>query len=115
FVPWIEETASFAATDTGGKIVGYIRSRCRPAGRTELSHQILESECVPGAEDAVDDLLAAVARYPCDCGDTVSVLAPDASALARALRRLSAVTESPIFRHPMMLRPIAGLVDDSIF
>ena len=114
-VPWIQETASFAATDDQGRIVAYIRSRCRPSGRTDLSHQILEAECMPGAEATIEDLLAAVAGYPCDCGDKVSVLAPDASALAGTLRRLPPTTESPLFQHPMMLRPIANRVDDSIF
>ena len=114
-VPWLEETAGFVATDSSGEVVGYIRSRCRPPGRPGLSHQILEAECMPGADGAIEDLLAAVARYPCDCGDKISVLAPDASALAHTLRRIGGTAESPLFEHPMMLRPIAGRVDDSIF
>jgi hypothetical protein len=69
---------------------------------------------MPGAEDAMEDLLVAVACYQCDCGDGTSVLAPDVSTLARTLRRLPGTSESPIFRYPMMLRPLAGRVDDSI-
>jgi predicted N-acetyltransferase YhbS len=100
---WLDETANFAACEPAtGRIVGYVRSRCRAFG-----HQVLEVETLPGYETAVAELLVAVARRPCACGDTIVAQAPSDHQLATALRTLPSTTDTTEVEHPMMVRVIS--------
>lgn len=102
---WLEEDeyGCFIA-EHDGEPVAYIRSRCRERGQ-----QILEAECVPGDEDAIGPLLAAVARRAVLHHETLYALVPDDHPLAALLRRLPSTRESAFPTHPMMVRT---LVDD---
>ncbi len=102
-VHWLEEDAGgqFVAEHAGAPIA-YLRSRCRERG-----HQILEAECLPGHEDAVDSLLAAVARRAVLHNEGLYALVPDDHQLAASLRLLPSTRESAFPSHPMMVRTLA--------
>ncbi len=98
---WLDERPCLVATDAGGRVVAYVRSRCRTFG-----HQLLEAECRPGAEGALRPLLAAVAAAPCGCGEVIVAWVPACHPLCTLLRSFPGATETTDVRFPMMLLPL---------
>jgi len=96
---WLDEdTGGCFAAERSGRIVAYVRSRCRTYG-----HQVLEAECAPGHDGAISALLAAVGGRALQHGECVITLAPDTHPVSTAMRSIHAA-ETLDVEHPMMVR-----------
>jgi predicted N-acetyltransferase YhbS len=100
---WLAEAPqeSFVA-ELHGRIVAYVRTRCRTYG-----HEIMELQHRPGHADAVAPLVAASARIALAHGELLVALAPDGHQLAVTLATLPSTRSTTDVRYPMMMRIVS--------